>query len=1089
MSSRSLGVRETLREMTLDGASQLGRAAALSWAVPAAIALTLAWTQAEAQTKTRTIAEADTRTVTAGVPRHWPPQYDVDEAGRPVGFAIDVMEAIAARAHLEVRYRVYDTFAAVVGGLDDGEIDLMPNSGILPERLDRYAFTSPVETFAVSIFVRDDTLGVEVPEDLSGQKVGVVERNVGIRLVKGWPELTPVIYGDVRGALFSLIAGEVEALIYPEPVLLRLARAAGIEDDIKTVGEPLLEVRRGIRVRKEDTALLQILDQAVDDFVPTPAYQAIYVKWYGKAMPFWSPARLLMMGGGLAALLVVAMVWWRYRSVVKLNRRLGDTIAEREHAHLALRDSEQRFETIADALPVLIAHLDMGFRYRFANRTHVDWHGVAVERVVGNHIRDVIGETMYETIRPSLETALSGQAVITEAEVTYRLAGRRFVQATYIPEFDTAGDVRGLYAHVVDITEQKQAEARLRLREQELSEAQRIGHIGHWRLRIAENRLEASEELYRIYGLDPEGGLDFGVITDAFHEDDRDEMRRSRENAIAEKRGYDFGLRIRRPDGEIRFIEGRTEPILDAGESEIVGFFGITQDVTERKLAEAASQRVVDAIENLSEGFALFDADDRLVACNRQYKRVSAADIDLLVPGTTFAEILRDSLKNHPYTEAEGVSEASLAARMERHRNPYGTFEVIRDGRRLSVREERLSDGGTVIAALDITEQRQREDQLRQSQKMEAIGQLTGGIAHDFNNLLAIVQGNIAFLERKLEPDSQLRALTSPALRAAKRGASLTQRLLAFSRRQTLDVTAVDAGELVHGLAEMLERSLGEDIRVEIAVEPELWSCRVDAGQVEQAIINLANNARDAMPEGGTLNIGLRNAHLTEARLAEPDEVTAGDYVAVSVTDSGSGMPVEVRAQIFDPFFTTKDVGKGTGLGLSMVYGFAKQSGGHVTVDSSEGMGTTIELLLPRAGAEPADENDAAKAKAPATPKETVLVVEDDDDLRSLAVLLLNDFGYRVLEASGASQALRLMGSENRVDLLLTDVVLTDGMGGRELANAARAQHESLKVLFMSGYPRSEVAGEGGLGPGVRILAKPFDPEDLAEAVRTAIDA
>ena len=369
---------------------------------------------------------------------------------------------------------------------------------------------------------------------------------------------------------------------------------------------------------------------------------------------------------------------------------------------------------------------------------------------------------------------------------------------------------------------------------------------------------------------------------------------------------------------------------------------------------------------------------------------------------------------------------------------------------------------------------------------MEAIGQLTGGIAHDFNKLLAVIHGNISLLELGLDADSESRELTVPALRAVERGASLTQRLLAFARRQPLRAEVIDAGDLIGGLAEMLRRSLGEDISIETTISSDHWHCLADPGQLEQAIINLANNARDAMPDGGKLSIEVSNIALSEPEAARDPDLIPGEYVLLAVTDTGSDIAPELREKIFEPFFTTKGIGRGTGLGLSMVYGFAKQSGGHMTVHSEVDKGTTFNLYLPRS-----HESQRNQARPVATKggNETILVVEDDDDLRTLMVAMLSALGYRVLAAGSGPAALDLLARESQIDLLLTDVVLPEGMGGKSIAEAVQSRISTVKVLYMSGYAEGSIVRQGRLEPGVRLLVKPFTCDKLAEQVRSAIDS
>ena len=395
--------------------------------------------------------------------------------------------------------------------------------------------------------------------------------------------------------------------------------------------------------------------------------------------------------------------------------------------------------------------------------------------------------------------------------------------------------------------------------------------------------------------------------------------------------------------------------------------------------------------------------------------------------------------------------------------------------------------------AEEVAERAKAEDALRQSQKMEAVGQLTGGIAHDFNNLLTVVTGNIDMAARSLDaganPDARARRALVNALKGAERAAALTQRLLAFSRRQSLAPKSVDADRLVGGMSELIHRALGETVKLEIVTSPGLWRVEADPNQLESAILNLAVNAKDAMPDGGTVTLETANARLDEAYAAEHAEVAPGQYVLIAVTDTGAGMSRETVARVFEPFFTTKEVGKGTGLGLSMVYGFVKQSGGHVKIYSEEGHGTTVKIYLPRLISDAEEDEDAPEAAPDAgSGQETILVVEDDDDVRTYTVECLRELGYRVLEAHDGPAALRLLErQEDPIDLMFTDVVMP-GMTGRELADFARAKQPDLRVLYTSGYTRNAIVHGGRLDEGVEMISKPFTYATLAQKVADILE-
>src|SRR6185312_13275966 len=406
--------------------------------------------------------------------------------------------------------------------------------------------------------------------------------------------------------------------------------------------------------------------------------------------------------------------------------------------------------------------------------------------------------------------------------------------------------------------------------------------------------------------------------------------------------------------------------------------------------------------------------------------------------------------------------------------------------------EEALRDLNVTLEQqiLERTQQlRDKEQALRQSQKMEAVGQLTGGIAHDFNNLLQVIVGNLESLQRHLPKESgRLRRSATQAMNGALRAAALTQRLLAFARRQPLDPKPVDVNVLVKNASELMYRSLGEVISIETVLSAGLWRVEVDANELEAALLNLAVNARDAMPEGGKLTIETSNTHIDEAYSANHVEVIPGQYVVICVSDTGSGMTEETVAQAFEPFFTTKPVGKGTGLGLSQVYGFIKQSGGHVKIYSEVGEGTTVKLYLPRLVGDQAQADDELDASPDRGSEEVILVVEDDDDVRTYSVEALHELGYTVLEAMDGRSALELMQANSEIALLFTDVVMP-GMTGRELANKAVQLHRGLKLLFSTGYTRNAIVHNGVVDAGTNFLQKPYSLNDLARKIRRILDA
>ena len=390
---------------------------------------------------------------------------------------------------------------------------------------------------------------------------------------------------------------------------------------------------------------------------------------------------------------------------------------------------------------------------------------------------------------------------------------------------------------------------------------------------------------------------------------------------------------------------------------------------------------------------------------------------------------------------------------------------------------------------VDVTRRTETEAQLREAQKLEAVGQLTGGVAHDFNNLLTVIIGTAEALAERLGDDAESVLLAEMTSAAAQRGAELTSRLLAFARRQPLEPQATDIARLIMEFDPILRRTLSEEIDLEVVARGPLWRAMVDPGQLETAVLNLVINARDAMAQGGRLTIEACNVSLDETYARMHQEVTVGEYVLVSVSDSGCGMPPDIALRVFEPFFTTKEVGQGSGLGLSMVYGFAKQSHGHVKIYSEPGEGTTIRLYLPRAHAvQETVPADRGPARAMVGGHERVLVVEDDPMVRDHVARQLRGLGYAVTEVSDGQKALEHLKSDADYDLLFTDVVMPGGLNGRQLAQAARLLHPNLRVLFTSGYTENAIVHNGRLDPGVHLLSKPYRKRDLADKVRRVLD-
>jgi PAS domain S-box-containing protein len=564
------------------------------------------------------------------------------------------------------------------------------------------------------------------------------------------------------------------------------------------------------------------------------------------------------------------------------------------------------------------------------------------------------------------------------------------------------------------------------------------------------------------------------------HVNDRDRIFGLWRKSVARGQMYEAEFRIRRHDGEYQWHLVRGVPIRDAA-GELASWYGTAANIHSRKLLEEEAsnlaRRLTLTLESITDAFFMLDHDWCFTFLNRHCEHLLRRKRDDLIGKSVWQEF-----PEAVGTEIETVyRQAMNTGESVELQTYYPPLEATFDIRAFPYEE------GLAVYFQDISDRLQLEAQLRQSQQLESIGQLTGGVAHDFNNLLTVIQGNAELLQEAVT-DPQLDSLAEMISNAAQRGAELTQRLLAFARRQVLEPRSVDTNELIAGMDELLRRTLGEHIEIEMVRAAGLWRAMVDPVQLESALLNLCLNARDAMPHGGRLTVETANARLDRDYAEHHAEVQPGQYVLVAVSDTGHGVAPEHLSRVFEPFFTTKEKSKGTGLGLSMVYGFIKQSRGHVAIYSEPGQGTTVKMYLPRVMGEAAKNEESDERVAHAGGTETIVLVEDDDLVRRFAEGQLLALGYQVISAGNGPDALDLIRGRDDIDLLFTDVIMPGGMTGRQLADEARALRPGLKVLYTSGYTENAIVHHGRLDAGVHLLAKPYRRGDLAAALRAALN-
>ncbi len=652
-----------------------------------------------------------------------------------------------------------------------------------------------------------------------------------------------------------------------------------------------------------------------------------------------------------------------------------------------------------------------------------------------------------------------------------------------VPLKDAAGRVIWWCGANTDIEDRKRAEGALQ-------EAQRIAHVGHWEHDLEAGRVTASDEAYRIFGSPPQESLQpWAVWQEPLHPDDLGIRTAALERIIREGSRYEAEYRVVRPDGEVRFVHSQGEIERDAA-GRPRRLFGVVQDVTERRRAEEALRRSEELLRRTEAmahvaGWTLTVPDGTVTASEEGQRLFGWA------PGPHRLDDLMALVHPDDRPRVQAAMQAALAGEpfeMEHRIVVGGGVKWVR--RRV---EPESDAAGRVVRLVgvsqDITERRKLEEQFRQAQKMEAVGTLAGGVAHDFNNLLTIINGYTDLLLSSLKPGDPMRDLLAEVHKAGERAGSLTRQLLMFSRQQVIEPRVLDLNAVVADTEKMLRRLIGEDILLTTALDPSIAPVKADVGQLQQVLMNLSVNARDAMPRGGRLTIETRNVTLDETYAHAHLRIRPGDYVLLAVSDTGTGMDAPTKARIFEPFFTTKGAGKGTGLGLAVVHGVVTQSEGHVEVYSEVGQGTTFKIYLPAVK----ERRPTARSVHGVHPlprgSETVLLVEDEDAVRALARHVLTSCGYTVLEAADGREAVRVAEQHpGRIDLVVSDVVMPY-LGGRQLIERLAAVRPGLKALFLSGYTDDAVVRHGILEAEYAFLQKPFTPTALAQKVREVLDA
>ena len=684
--------------------------------------------------------------------------------------------------------------------------------------------------------------------------------------------------------------------------------------------------------------------------------------------------------------------------------------------------------------------------------------------------RDVVGRVRYTT------NILRGVGALLR-----RKDGQlRPVEYKILPVSED-GIIKGTVLTFSDVTDRERLDCLVR-------DMQATSRIGGWEFDLATGKINWTDALYDIYGVPRGKPVDFEFFQQFYAPEDLPQMMAAGKLARDEGRSSDLQLPMTTARGEKLWVRIIYNAERRCGV--ITRLHGTIQDVTDRVLAEEKVRRTRDfyelTLDAMPTMISYTDTDLCLTYVNRaveEYLGVPRAQL--------IGHRMREFLTPHEVADQADHVAGALRGEASTFTHAGSAKGRMRDVRTHLV-PEIASDGrvrGFFSIGYDLSDVKRLEARLLHAQKMEAVGQLTGGIAHDFNNLLGVVLGNLQLLERNVADNAPVARKVHTAMRAAIRGADLTRRLLSFARRQLCDPVVLDLNRQLASLSDLMQRTLGDSIEVRILPGNELWHTRVDAGQFENAILNLAINSRDAMPHGGRLTVRTENAVVDQAFCNQHTHIEPGEFVLVSIADTGVGIEPDVLVRVFEPFFTTKESGKGSGLGLAMVHSFAEQAGGVAAIDSELGRGTTVKIFLPRCtDAQAVREDTIVTRAAPPGGNECILVVEDDEDLRDTVVTVLDQLGYRALAAANAESALRILASNDDIDLLFTDVMMPGGMLGPTLARRARELRPGLEVLFTTGYAEQQVLGAGSGVAASDIIHKPYRNEELALRIRTLLD-
>ena len=1049
--------------------------------------------------------KAPPKTLIAVIPSDSPPTYYRDsKTNGAVGFTVDVMNAIGKQAGYFISYEFKNDWDEVLDALKNGTADIAPSMGITEERKKVLSFTLPIDTVPVSFFVRADS---KVSKIHDGIDVGVIKGSAAYEQIRQqYDGINLTTYEGFQHGLLDLLAGHIDAFCCPAPTFIALARNAGIENHIKTLGPPLMELKRAIALRKDDKELLSELNRAVDGFVNTSEYQQIYIKWYGKPEPYWTVNRILIFSASLAIIIIVVMGFWRYFSIRNLNRELLKTINERKQAEETVKKKEDSFRNLIDRNPIAMAVADKRGKFIFFNNKFKEIFGYNAEDIPtvddwwpraypDEEYRQKVINGWKTAARKAIKDGR--QTEPQEWSVTCKDGSVRDIEF----RMSSTEDLNVIIFN--DITESKQTKKRMESTNELLENIieflpdatfiiDKDKRIIAWNRSIEDMTGVPKKDILgkdHYYASVPFYGEPRPYLIDLIEVDNKELALKyvyvKRKMDVLYSESFAQALN----NGKGAYIWATAGPLLDAG-GNMIGAIESVRDISDRKSAE-------DAIRASEEKYrTLFEESKDVVFISTLEGRlldINQAGVELFGYSSK-EEMLAVDITSDLYFNSE---DRIIYQKMLYEKGFVKDYEIHmkrKDGKKLiilstsSVVRDEQGDIKAYRGILrDITEHKNLEQQLRHAQKMESIGILAGGVAHDFNNILSAIIGYGYMAQTMLKGDITTQGYIQEMLDAANRAAELTRGLLAFSRKQVINPVLIDLNEIVSNVGKMLKRIIGEDIALGTVLSTRELPVMVDAGQMEQVLMNLVTNARDAMPDGGLLTIQTDmvyvDSHYAEAHFSQ----NAYTYAVLKVSDTGLGMDQVTKENIFEPFFTTKEVGKGTGLGLSMVYGIVKQHNGNVRVYSEVERGTTFKIYLPLVQTEkeiiPMPIETLPEGKG-----ETILIAEDEPQVRGSMRLILQEHGYKIIEAENGEDAVRrFQKNRDAVTLILLDVIMPV-KNGREAYAEMNGIKPGVRTIFMSGYTDDIISKKGILEEGFQLISKPINPDTLMRKIREVLD-